>query len=81
MSRVHEHPEAARLRSEIAGDLAALRRTFRRPAAATMPVGDIPDQVGRLLRTNPGWAAAAAAGALAGLAFSVRNRLKKAPVD
>lgn len=81
MSRGEQHPEAARLRREIAADLGALRQTFRRPAAATMPVGDIPDQVGRMLRTNPGWAAAAAAGALAGLVFSVRNRLKKTPVD
>lgn len=81
MSRGREHPEAERLRREIAADLAALRHAFRRPAAATMPVGEIPEQVGRILRTNPGWAAAAAAGALAGLMFSVRNRLKKSPVD
>jgi hypothetical protein len=81
MSPAQRHAEAARLRREIAADLAALRQTFRRPAAATASVGDIPDQVGRVLRANPGWAAAAAAGALAGLVFSVRNRLKKSPPD
>lgn len=81
MTHAHDTPEAARLRAAIAADLLSLKHTFRRPAASTMQVGDIPEQVGRMLRTNPGWATAAAAGALAGLVFSVRNRLKKAPVD
>ncbi|HET6946847.1 MAG TPA: hypothetical protein VFJ45_03465 [bacterium] len=81
MTDAHDHPEAARLREQIAADLRSLRQTFRRPAVSTMQAGDIPDQVSRILRTNPGWATAAAAGALAGLVFSVRNRLKRAPVD
>ena len=81
MTHPHDSAEAARLREAIAADFLALKQTFCRPAMSTMQAGDIPDQVSRILRTNPGWATAAAAGALAGLVFSVRNRLKRAPVD
>lgn len=80
--RHEDNPEARRLRDAIASDLAALRQTFsRRNPAISMPGGDIPEQVGRMLRSNPVWAAAAAAGALAGMWVGVRNRFRRTPAE
>lgn len=84
MTRRHEdNPEARRLREAIASDILALRQTFsRRNAVGTLSGAgaDIPEQVGRMLRTNPVWAAAAAAGALAGMWVGARNRFRRTAV-
>lgn len=82
MSRRHgDNPEARRLRDAIASDILALRQTFgRRNAGVTLSGADIPEQVGRMLRSNPIWAAAAAAGALAGMWVGARNRFRRTPV-
>lgn len=81
-SRRHEdNPEARRLREAIASDLLVLRQTFsRRSPGISIAGADIPEQVGRLLRSNPVWAAAAAAGALAGMWVGARNRFRRTPV-
>lgn len=73
-----DNPEARLLREAIGADLRALRQMFgRKVSPSTTPAGDIPEQMGRMLRANPAWAAAAAAGALAGLWVAVRNRLRR----
>ncbi|HXF81219.1 MAG TPA: hypothetical protein VNN19_00490 [bacterium] len=79
MNGRRDRPEVVRLRREIAADLAALRHAFRRPGAPL--ARDLPAQAGRLLRANPAWAAAAAAGALAGWLCSVRSRGRRAEAD
>lgn len=76
-----DDPEIARLREAISADLIALRRVFSRRSPSPGPDADVGDQLGRILRGNPAWAAAAAAGALAGVALSVRNRLRGARPD
>lgn len=77
-----DDPEIARLREAIASDLIALRQTFgRRPGSAPAPGAELTGQLGRILRGNPAWAAAAAAGALAGLVLAVRNRLRGGSPD
>lgn len=80
--RQHEdNPEARRLREAIASDVLVLRNTFSRRASGVSIAGaDIPEQVGRMLRSNPVWAAAAAAGALAGMWVGARNRFRRTPV-
>lgn len=72
-----DDPEARRLREGIAADLRALRQAFARRSPRPIAGGDIPEQVGRVLRSNPAWAAAAAAGALAGVVAAVRSRLRR----
>ena len=81
-ARRHEdNPEARRLRDAIASDLLTLRQTFsRRNPGVPISGADIPEQVGRMLRSNPVWAAAAAAGALAGMWVGARNRFRRTPV-
>ncbi len=70
-----DDPEARRLRDGVAAELIALRRGFTlRKVAPAGPTGDIPEQIGQVLRTNWRWAAAAAAGALAGMVATVRRR-------
>jgi hypothetical protein len=79
--RHEDSPEARRLREAIASDLLALRQTFsRRGPGISIAGADIPEQVGRMLRSNPVWAAAAAAGALAGMWVGARNRFRRTPV-
>jgi type VI protein secretion system component VasF len=76
MNSRRDRPEVVRLRREIAADLAALRHAFRRPVSPI--AGDLPAQVAGLLRANPAWAVAAAAGALAGLVVAARSRGRRA---
>lgn len=71
-------PEIVRLREEIAADLLALRQVIGRRSGSPGSETPIADQLTRLLRGNPAWAAAAAAGVLAGMMLAVRNRLRGA---
>lgn len=74
-----DDPEIVRLRDAISADLIALRQVFSRRSPS--PEADVGEQVRRILRGNPAWAAAAAAGALAGVMLSVRDRLRGARPD
>lgn len=74
-----DDPEITRLRDAISADLIALRQVFSRRSPS--PEADVGAQVRRILRGNPAWAAAAAAGALAGVLLSVRDRLRGARPD
>lgn len=66
--RVHE------LRAQIAGDLAALRRSWDRRLAWPGSPGDVPAQAGRLLRSYPAWAVGMLAGAVAGTWMALTRR-------
>lgn len=75
MTRVShaDDPEARRLREAIAAELIALRQALPFRTRGPVPGADIVDQVGNILRSNPAWAAGAAAGALAGILTAVRR--------
>lgn len=73
-------PEIPRLRDAIADDLIALRWLFGRRLPTAQPSeAPLADQLSRILRGNPAWAVAAAAGALAGLVLAARSRLRGSP--
>ncbi len=70
--------EVRRLREALGMDLRGLRKAFSRTVSSTAaPAGAVSDQIGRLLRGDRSWLAAAAAGVLAGAWMAVRQRLRR----
>lgn len=74
-----ESGEIQRLRREIADDLIALRQLAGRcPSWSPQVVaGDLPAQVGRMVRANPAWVVGAIAGVIAALWMTLRRSVRE----